>query len=129
MEISDLLKNLDLTKDYDAVQKGVNCAILTYLLYTNINILKNIIDTKFNDFNKYTMMYFAEFKGSTVKLLSRDLNHEIILNTHQDPLVILMNFCISLYGQLSVATEIYSYAKDYFFKIARANTTLSNMLF
>lgn len=123
-----MLKNLDLTKDYDAVQKGINCAILTYLLYTNINILKNTIDTMLNDFNKYTMMYFAEFKGNTVKLLSRDLNHEVILNTHQDPLVVLMNFCIVLYGQLSIVTEVYSYARDYFFKIAKTNTTLSNML-
>lgn len=129
MDTNSILQNLNLKKEYDAVQKGINCAILTYLFYTNLNILKNIFNTKLEEFNKYTMLSLAEVKENTVILISRDLTHEIILTTSHDPQVVLTNFCIALYGQLSITSQIIAHSRDYLFQIAQTNQTLSELLF
>lgn len=125
MDVNEIISELKLNAEYDAVQKGKNCAVLTYLFFTNINILRGVLNSKSEEFNKFTSLYFVEFHGDSLKLLSRELGHELVISLKEDPFVVLLKFCIALYGLLSVASEIFVNAKSYFYVFSEGTDVLT----
>lgn len=119
----------DFSSVNDAVKKGVNCAVIVYYLYTNINMLKSYFDSHTQEIIDNTELSYFKFEDNKLVLYSSYYVHEVVLDNSLDPLVALEYVCLLLYGPLAGVTYSGVNARSTLFQLAINNPSIGNLLF